>query len=218
VGRTGRVNGKPYVIGLTGNIATGKSEVASMLADLGAHVIDADRVAHEVMRPDGPAYQDVVKAFGPGILAGDGTIDRSHLGEIVFRDPVALRRLERAVHPSVKAEVDRRIAQATEPVIVVEAIKLIEAGMHRPYDSLWVVTAPRSRQIGRLIRERGLSEPEAALRIDAQPPQRDKVALADRVIVNDSSLEELRGKVLAAWMQIPASVTARIPDQGAGRI
>jgi dephospho-CoA kinase len=173
-------------------------------------------VAHEVMRPKGPAYEDVVKAFGSWILTEDGAIDRKRLGEIVFRDPDAMQRLERAVHPKVIVEVDRRIAEASGPVIVVEAIKLIEAGMHRSYDSLWVVTAPRPRQIGRLMRERGLNEPEAALRVDAQPPQTDKAALADRVIVNDSSLEELRAKVLAAWMQIPASVRARaragVPD------
>jgi dephospho-CoA kinase len=200
--RVTRHGATAILIGLTGNIATGKSAVGQMLAELGARVIDADQVAHEVMRPGGPAYDAVVETFGPQILAGDGTIDRAKLGDIVFRDAAALRRLEAAVHPATIAEVARRIAGATEPVVVVEAIKLIEAGMHRDYDALWVVTAPRSLQIARLVATRGLSEAEAALRVDAQPPQEEKVALADTVIVNDGGLDELREKVEAAWKRV----------------
>lgn len=190
------------VIGLTGNIATGKSTVAEILAGLGARIIDADKVAHQVMQPGGPAYGAVLAAFGPGILTPDGAIDRSSLGAIVFRDAGALRRLEAAVHPATLAEVDRRLREAPEAVVVVEAIKLIEAGMYRGYDSLWVVTAPRSVQIARLMADRGLSEQEAALRVDAQPPQAEKTAVADMVIVNDGSLEDLRAKVTAAWAGI----------------
>jgi dephospho-CoA kinase len=193
---------RPILIGLTGNIATGKSMVAQILSELGAHVIDADKVAHEVMAPGAPAYEAVLDAFGPAILAPDGTIDRWKLGEIVFRDPEALQRLEAAVHPATIAEVTLRILQATEPVIVVEAIKLIEAGLHRSYDALWVVTAPRQLQIERLVKVRGLTEEEAALRVDAQPPQEEKVAVADLVLVNDGSLEALREKVAAAWSEI----------------
>jgi len=195
---------RPIFIGLTGNIATGKSLVAQMLAELGAFVIDADRVAHEVMAPDGPAYDAVIEAFGRDVVAPDGTIDRGKLGEIVFRDPKALERLEKAVHPATIAKVTLRILQATEPVVVVEAIKLIEAGMHRAYDALWVVTAPRSLQIERLVKERGLAEEEAALRVDAQSPQEDKAAVADLVIVNDASAEVLREKVETAWAEIRA--------------
>ena len=193
------------LIGLTGNIATGKSVVARMLAELGTHVIDADRVAHEVMVPNGPAYDAVVSAFGPEVLAPDGAIDRGKLGAIVFRDPNALQRLEAAVHPATIAEVTRRIAEASEPVVVVEAIKLIEAGMHRGYDALWVVTAPRSLQIARLVSTRGLTEEAAALRVDSQPPQEKKVAIADLVIANDGDLDALREKVRAAWSEIRAS-------------
>ena len=194
--------GQTVIVGLTGNIATGKSEVARMLAEMGACIIDADLVAHKVMLPDGPAYPAVVDAFGLEILAADGVIDRAKLGAIVFRDPNALQRLEAAVHPAVIAEVDRRISQATEPVVVVEAIKLVEAGMHRRYDALWVVTAPRRSQIERIVTSRGLTETEAALRIDAQPPQEEKAALADVVIVNDGSLDALREKVEGAWAQL----------------
>jgi dephospho-CoA kinase len=144
----------------------------------------------------------VVKAFGPGIVAADGTIDRARLGAIVFRDAAALRRLEAAVHPATIVEVGRRIAEAAQSVVVVEAIKLIEAGMHRAYDALWVVTAPRSTQITRLVTTRGMTEREAALRVDAQSPQEEKAAQADVVIVNDGDLDTLREKVKAAWAQI----------------
>ncbi len=191
------------LIGLTGNIATGKSAVARMLAGLGATVIDADRVAHEVMEPGGAAYAAVVDAFGPEILNPGGAVDRRRLGDIVFRDPAALARLEAAVHPAVLLEVGRRIAEAEADVVVVEAIKLIEAGMHRAYDALWVVTAPRGVQIERLVRERGMTHDEAALRVDAQPPQEEKAALADRVLVNDGTLAQLRARVEAAWEHLP---------------
>jgi dephospho-CoA kinase len=208
-----------FLIGLTGNIATGKSLVAQMLAELGARVIDADRVAHAVMLPGGAAYGAVVEAFGTGILSealvpeaelsgadADGTIDRAKLGAIVFRDPAALRRLEQVVHPATVAAVNRLIAAATEQVVAVEAIKLIEAGMHRLYDALWVVTAPREVQIARLMAIRGLSQAEAALRVDAQPPQAEKAALADLVIVNDGSVADLRLKVEAAWAEVKRHV------------
>ena len=202
--------GLPYLIGLTGNIATGKSEVGRILSALGAKVIDADRVAHTVMEPQGPAYDQVVEAFGRGILREDGRIDRAKLGEIVFRDRAALRRLEAAVHPATIAEVGRRIGQAAEPVVVVEAIKLIEAGMHRLYNELWVVTAPRVLQIQRLMEGRNLSEEEASLRVDAQPPQEEKVALADRVFVNDGDLSELADKVRGAWADIRLRLEAEL--------
>ena len=193
---------RPFLIGLTGNIATGKSEVARLLGALGARVIDADRVAHEVMAPGGAAYGPVVEAFGTHILAPDGTIDRGRLGYEVFRDPGALRRLEALTHPATIGKVGQRIATATEPVVVVEAIKLIESGMHRAYDELWVVTSPRALQIQRLMERRGLNEVEARLRVDAQPPQEDKVAVADRVLVNDRGLDDLRRQVEAAWKEI----------------
>jgi len=198
-----------FLIGLTGNIATGKSLVAQMLAEVGARVIDADQVAHAVMLPGGAAYGAVVEAFGSDILSetdADGTIDRAKLGAIVFHDPVALRRLEQAVHPATVAAVNRLIAAAAERVVVVEAIKLIEADMHRRYDALWVVTAPREVQIARLMAIRGLSQAEATLRVDAQPPQAEKAALADLVIVNDGGVADLRLKVEAAWAEVKRRV------------
>ena len=191
-----------YLIGLTGNIATGKSAVAQMLAELGARTIDADRVAHEVMRRGTSACQAVVGAFGPAILAPDGEIDRKRLGDIVFANPDALRRLEAIVHPAVGLVVSEAIAAAIERVVVVEAIKLIEAGMHRAYHALWVTTCPAEIQIARLVSLRGLSEGEARLRVEAQPPQAEKVALADVVIDTGGTLEDTRRQVLSAWKAV----------------
>jgi len=189
----------PVVIGLTGNIATGKSTVARMLRGLGATVIDADRVAHEVMRAGTPVHQAVVASFGPQILRPDGEIDRARLGAIVFSDPQALARLEAIVHPAVLEEVARRIAAAPTPVVVVEAIKLIESGMADAVDALWVTTCPFEEQVRRLMADRGLSRPDAEQRVNAQPPQETKIARADVVIRTDGSLEETRAQVEAAW-------------------
>ncbi|MGB9777263.1 MAG: dephospho-CoA kinase [Anaerolineae bacterium] len=192
----------PYVIGLTGNIATGKSTVARMLRDLGATVIDADRVAHEVMRAGTPVHRAVVEAFGPRVLRPDGEIDRADLGAIVFSDPQALAQLEAIVHPAVLEEVARRIAAAPTPIVVVEAIKLIESGMAEAFDALWVTTCPVEEQVRRLMADRGLSRPDAERRVTAQPPQEAKIARADVVISTDGSLEETRAQVEAAWQAL----------------
>ncbi len=192
-----------YRIGLTGNIATGKSTVLKMLDRLGAVTIDADQIAHEVIEPGGPAYAAVIDAFGPAILRADGTIDRAALGQIVFNDPDALEQLERLVHPPVGEQIEQRVAEADAPVVAIEAIKLVETGRHLKGDALWVVTAPRETQIRRLVEMRGLSRSEAETRIDAQPPVEPKLRLADVVIVNDGSVEELWTKVRRAWKQIP---------------
>jgi len=197
-----------YLIGLTGNVATGKSQVARMLSVLGAHVIDADALTHELERKGTPVHAAIVAAFGPGILRADGEIDRTQLGKLVFSDPNALRRLEAMVHPAVTAEVARQIsnlksrASDGQAVIVVEAIKLIEAGLHKQCDALWVVTCRPGLQLDRLMRTRGLSEADARLRIVAQPPQSGKAALADVLIENNGTLDELRARVRHHWEQI----------------
>ena len=197
---------RKVLIGLTGNIATGKSTVARMLADLGATVIDADKVAHEVMRAGTPVHAAVVEAFGPEVVGPDGEIDRARLGEIVFADPEALARLERIVHPAVMAEVARRVAEASTEVVVVEAIKLIESGMADRYDSLWVTTCPSEFQVQRLMADRGLSREAAELRVRAQPPQEEKVARADVVIDTSGTLDQTRAQVEAAWKRVVRGV------------
>ncbi len=188
-----------YLIGLTGNIATGKSTVAKMLQDLGATVIDADALVHELERKGTPTYEAIVAAFGPGILNRGGEIDRKALGAIVFADPGQLRALESIVHPAVLLESMQRIQAAETPVVVYEAIKLIEAGRADMCDALWVVTARPEVQLDRLRRDRKMSEAEARQRIEAQPPQSEKVMRADVVIDNSNTLEDTRRQVERAF-------------------
>jgi len=189
------------LIGLTGSIAVGKSTVLELLRAWGARTIDADQVAHKVMAT--PAVRDALsQAFGPGILDSRGGIDRGALGRIVFRDPAALARLEAIVHPAVGQAIDASIERAVEPVIVIEAIKLIEAGLHRGYDALWVVTAPPEQQAARLMETRGLTAAEAWLRIDAQSPPSAKAPLANVVIDNRSDRGGLERQVRAAWERV----------------
>lgn len=196
----------PTVIGLTGNIGTGKSSVLAMLRDLGAATIDADAVAHTVMQPGEPAHAGIVQAFGAAILAGDGTIDRARLGAIVFRDAAALARLEAIVHPAVFTRMQAFMRESSRPVVVIEAIKLLEAGYSITLcDVIWVVTSTREQQITRLMQSRHLSQAEAELRIDAQPPPADKVRRADVVIDNRGTLDETRQQVEAAWRRLPSA-------------
>ena len=191
-----------YLIGLTGNIATGKSTVAKMLRDLGATVIDADALVHELQRPGTPAYEAIVAAFGRGILNRAGEIDRPALGAIVFTDPARLRVLESILHPAVAIESQRRIEAAATRVVVYEAIKLIEAGRAGMCDAIWVVTARPEVQLERLMRTRHLSEADARQRIDAQPPQAEKLQHATVVIDNSGDLDETRQHVRAAFEAI----------------
>lgn len=192
----------PFRIGLTGNIATGKSTVGWMLAFLGASLIDADKVAHAAMASTGSAYAGVVEAFGPDILGEAGEIDRRALGRIVFAAPEALKRLESLVHPAVIAEVNQRIAQSTAPTVVVEAIKLLESGMANAYDAIWVTVCSEETQLTRLMETRGLSRDDALIRRRAQAPQAEKVARADVVIDTDGTLAETRAQVEAAWADL----------------
>ena len=215
------MSGRPYVIGLTGNIATGKSAVAAILALLGAHVIDADALAHQVTRASTPAWQRVVDIFGRDILQPDGEINRARLAARVFADPQALARLEAIVHPAVIAESERLLQELQSkpsdgaPVVVLEAIKLVESGLRPRCDELWVVTSPREQQVQRLMATRGLSEAEAELRIDAQPHQAEKVAVADVVIDNSTTLEQTQAHVTREWERIlHARSGAEVPPNG----
>lgn len=192
----------PFVIGLTGNIATGKSVVARMLADWGAEAIDADRVAHAVMRPGTPAHAAIVERFGAQVLRDDGTIDRARLGNRVFSDSRALADLEEIVHPAVIRRVQRCIEETPAAVVVVEAIKLIESGMAETCDAVWVTICPPEERVRRLVEERGTSRADARQRVAAQPPQSEKVARADVVIDTDGDLASTRAQVEAAWSEL----------------
>jgi dephospho-CoA kinase len=177
------------VIGLTGNIATGKSVVRRMLEALDAFTIDADGLAHRAMSPQAPAYQPIVDTFGKWILQPDEQIDRNKLAKIVFTDPDALSRLETITHPIVKQVVDLLIRRSKKEIVVIEAIKLIEASLSADVDSIWVVDAPEQVQVTRLVENRELSEPEARMRIAAQPPQSQKLARANVIIYNADGYE-----------------------------
>src|SRR5437762_426289 len=154
---------------------------------------------HLILRKDGPAYWPVVSEFGPSIVQEDGEIDRRALGSIVFSDPERLKRLEEIEHPIVRRAIDEQIGEAVGPVVVLDAIKLIESGWADKCDTVWVVTCRRDQQVERLVSSRGYSGEEAEMRIDAQSPQETKLAHANRVIDNSGSIEQTKEQVLAAW-------------------
>jgi dephospho-CoA kinase len=176
------------VIGLTGNIATGKSLVLRMLQELGASVIDADKLAHEVMAPNGPAYAAIVDTFGRFVVDANGLIDRNRLGRIAFAVPEAMAQLEAITHPAVRQEIADRINSASTPVVVIEAIKLFEGGLAEQCQSKWVVVAPPEMQLKRLVERRKMSPDLARQRITAQSSQQEKVAKADVVVDNSGDL------------------------------
>lgn len=197
---------RPTTIGLTGNIATGKSTVLAWLAGRGAAVIDADQLAHQAIAVGGPAYAAVIEAFGPSIVADDGSIDRKRLGAIVFADPTQLARLEGLIHPAVFELAQSILATVTAPVVVIEAIKLLESGrLLRLCDEVWVVTADEATQLRRLMQERGMSEAEARSRMAAQSPQAEKIKRATRVIDNSGGLDELHRQLEALWDKLRIS-------------
>jgi dephospho-CoA kinase len=188
-----------YVIGLTGNIATGKSVVRKMLEHLGAYGIDADALGHRAIAKDAPGYKPVLDTFGKWILGPDGQIDRAKLARVVFADPDALNQLEAIVHPLVRQAIDLLIRRSSQRVIVVEAIKLLEGPLRQACDTVWVTYAQKSTQISRLTQKRGLSVAVAHQRVNSQPPQDEKVNAANTVIHNEGSFEDTWQQVTSAW-------------------
>lgn len=196
-----------YVIGLTGNIGTGKSVIRRMLEHMGAQGIDADALGHRAIAKGAPGYQQVVDLFGRWIIGPDGEINRARLGKVVFSDKEALALLEGIVHPMVSQALDWMVQRSTRPVIVIEAIKLLEANLHKQGDSVWVVYAPPAVQLARLVQKRNMSEAEARQRIAAQPPQEQKMAAANVVIKNNTTFEDAWRQVTGAWGKfVPVSV------------
>lgn len=190
-----------YVIGLTGNIATGKSVVRRMLEHLGAYGIDADALAHRAMAQGAPGYAPIVKLFGTYILDEEGQIDRARLGRLVFADPQALEALEAILHPLVRQGVDLLVRRAPHKVIVIEAIKLLEGNLRSVCDAVWVTHSNPVAQLARLKRKRHMSDTDARQRIDAQAPQQQKIAAADVVIENSGSIEDAWRQVNEAWQK-----------------
>ncbi len=198
-----------FVIGLTGGIGTGKSEVSRLLGTLGAKVIEADKVGHEAYEPGTPGWREVVEAFGEGVLDADGRIDRKRLGGIVFGDEQARERLNAIVHPIVRQLLEERIAgheRKGARVVVIEVPLLIEAIKQqsrwtRMLDEIWVVTAPVEQVVARVQARSGLDETAIRARIGSQATERERIEHADAVIDNSGSLEGLKRKVTNLWCE-----------------
>jgi len=193
------------IIGLTGGIGSGKSTVARFLAELGAVVIDLDRVGHEALKPEGKAWQQVVNAFGTGILAPDGEIDRSRLGDIVFKDRHALLRLNRIIHPVIDGIVAENIAEYRRKgvkVVVLEAAAMIESGKTAQAEEIWTTVAPEETVLTRLRERSGYSEVKSKARINTQLSNEERIKQAAVVIDTDCTLDELKARVMIEWQKL----------------
>jgi dephospho-CoA kinase len=196
------------MVGLSGGIGAGKSVVAERLAELGAVVIDADRLAREVVRPGTDGLAEVVAAFGTGVLGPDGALDRPALGRLVFADDEARRRLEGIIHPRVRARTAELVAAAPPDAVVVNDVPLlVEAGLAAGYEIVIMVIADEETRVRRLVATRGMTEAEARSRIRAQATDDQRREVADVVIENDGTVAELRDKVDAVWQErlLPAA-------------
>ena len=193
------------VIGLTGSIGSGKSTVSRFLAELGAVIIDADKVGHEAYKPDTEVWREVVASFGRQILTPNGDIDRKKLGEIVFDKPEALSRLNQILHPRiydmVKAQLEEYRRQWVD-VVVLEAPLLIEAGWTSLVDEVWVTVASESTMLRRLEECSGLSKQQSLARIRSQLSSEERMKHADVVINNDGDINELKSKVEKIWQRL----------------
>jgi dephospho-CoA kinase len=201
------------VIGLTGNIATGKSVVRRMLEHLGAYTIDADALSHRVISKGAPGYQPVLDRFGTWLLDKDGQIDRNKLGRLVFSDGQALAQLEDIVHPYINQAVDLLIKRSTQSVVVIEAIKLLESNLRSVCDTVWVTDADQKVQAERLVSKRKMSQDDAMQRIHSQSAQKEKLASAKVVISNNGSFEDLWKQVNDAWKHISPAAEAEPATQ-----
>ncbi len=202
---------KPFILGLTGNIASGKTFVLQWLAKHGAITIDADLVAQQSYLPGNPAYEAIIARFGEQIKQADGQIDRAALAKIVFSDPAQLRALEAIVHPATTGAINARIAEESQKpdvrLIVIEAIKLFETGMAQHCNTTWVTTADDETRLGRLIQGRGMDPTSAAKRLNSQGPQEEKARLADFVITTDGSFEGTEEQIKAGLQKAGLTLT-----------
>lgn len=192
----------PFVIGVTGRIACGKTSVMRILADLGASTFDADTVYHQLIAPMSPLWHALRHRFGDDILADDDHIDRSALASIVFADPKSLADLDEMTHPAVTSELRRLVSLMDAGVVAVDAVKLVESGFDRDCDRVWVVTCGRTQQIDRLVARNNLSVAAAALRVDAQPGFDQVIARADLVIDNSGDPGQTSATVHRAWTEL----------------
>ena len=191
-----------FIIGLTGGIGTGKTQAAKLLEELGAAVVNADLLGHEIYKPHTEGWQEVVAAFGQQVVAADGDIDRRALGGIVFRDADALRRLNAITHPRIYALASERLdalRQQGASAAVLEAALLIEAQWTGLVDEVWVITSPEADVIERLRQRNGMDADTARARIRSQMPQSERAECADAVLENSGSLEEFAADVRKLW-------------------
>ena len=198
------------VIGLTGGIGTGKSEVSRILKGLGASIIDADRLGHESYRPHTQVRKELVEAFGDDIVRPDGEIDRKRLGVKVFNDPSARATLNRIVHPRIANMIKdhiKALRNRGQKVAVVEAAILIEAGWDSVVDEVWVTSSPEDAVIDRLRARDNLSDNEIRSRIRSQMPANEKVSHGDVVLVNSGSIDDLRTEVESIWNDMVRKVS-----------
>ncbi|MEU5589141.1 dephospho-CoA kinase [Streptomyces chrestomyceticus] len=190
-------------VGLTGGIGAGKSEVSRLLASYGAVIVDADKIAREVVEPGTPGLAAVIAEFGEDVLSADGTLDRPKLGAIVFSDPQKLQALNAIVHPLVGARSAELEAAAGPDAVVVHDVPLLtENGLAPLYDLVVVVDATPDTQLDRLVRLRGMAESEAKARMEAQASREKRLAIADLVIDNDGPLEDLEPQVRQVWQNL----------------
>jgi dephospho-CoA kinase len=191
------------ILGITGNIACGKTVVGQMLLELGVEKhIDADELVHQLYLSGQPIARAVAEAFGPDVMAEDGSVDRQALGALVFRDAEAMRRLEAIVHPAVGRAMFEQLASVSDNgIVVIDAVKLLEGGSGALCQSKWLITCPEEQEMARLITRNGLSEDEARARIQAQPSVERRLPLVDEVIDNGGSLAETRRQVEAAFVR-----------------
>lgn len=190
---------RPILIGITGNIACGKSLVTSVLAAEGVEIIDGDRVYADMVQPGMPLLRAIGEEFGPEMIQPDGTLDRRKLGGLVFSDPAALARLDDVVRPFIGAEMLRRANLSMASAVALDAVKLFESNIAAACDENWVVTCTPEQQLARLMARNGLDRDAAILRIAAQNPVAEKVARADVVIDNSGSIEQTTAQVRAAY-------------------
>lgn len=198
-----------YLIGLTGGIASGKSTVSKMLQELGAYIIDADKLAHEITKPNKPAWQDIVAAFGPAVTDASGQINRKRLGKIIFADAAARAKLEAITHPRIEEAVAVSLATARQQgckMVVLDAPLLIEVGWHSRVDAVWVVFVDEQTQIVRLMMRDNSSYEDAMARIRAQLSLSEKLKYADVVINNSKTIENTKKQVQKFWWGISNSI------------
>jgi dephospho-CoA kinase len=189
-----------FVVGLTGNIACGKSSVGALLAErYGADYLDADRVVHARYAAGTPETTAIAERFGSELLQSDGTIDRRRLGDIVMADRAALKDLERILDPGVRSTIEARLTGSQAAVVVLDAIRLIEGGLYKRCDAVWVVVCDPEIQVARLQSTRSFTREQAELRVSAQVPVEEKLRHATAVITNNGSLGELQMQVAGAW-------------------